>query len=239
MADWNPWHGCHKLSAGCANCYVYRQDAKHEKDSSVVTKNSSFYLPIKRYKNGDYKIKSGDFIWTCFTSDFLLADADEWRREAWSMIKERSDLTFLFITKRIDRFTVNLPEDWGAGYENVRVCCTTENQQMADYRLPIFKELPILHKSIICEPLLGPINLSNHLHGGWVKEVVVGGESGNMARLCNYEWVLDIRDQCIKNHVPFTFRQTGAKLVKSDKLYRIERKYQFSQAKKANIDYLK
>ena len=239
MADWNPWHGCHKLSAGCANCYVYRQDAKHEKDSSVVTKNSSFDLPIKRYKNGDYKIKSGDFVWTCFTSDFLLSDADEWRREAWSMIKERSDLTFLFITKRIDRFTVNLPEDWGVGYENVRVCCTAENQQMADYRLPIFKELPILHKSIICEPLLGPINLSDHLHGDWVKEVVVGGESGNTARPCNYEWVLDIREQCIKNHVPFTFRQTGAKLVKDSKLYHIERKHQFSQAKKANIDYLK
>ena len=88
MADWNPWHGCHKLSAGCANCYVYRQDAKHEKDSSVVTKNSSFDLPIKRYKNGDYKIKSGDFVWTCFTSDFLLSDADEWRRHVARLIAD-------------------------------------------------------------------------------------------------------------------------------------------------------
>ena len=26
MSIWNPWHGCHKISPGCANCYVYRRD---------------------------------------------------------------------------------------------------------------------------------------------------------------------------------------------------------------------
>ena len=26
MVVWNPWHGCHKISPGCANCYVYRRD---------------------------------------------------------------------------------------------------------------------------------------------------------------------------------------------------------------------
>ena len=25
-ADWNPWHGCTKISPGCKYCYVYRQD---------------------------------------------------------------------------------------------------------------------------------------------------------------------------------------------------------------------
>ena len=27
---WNLWHGCHKLSAGCKHCYVYRGDALWE-----------------------------------------------------------------------------------------------------------------------------------------------------------------------------------------------------------------
>ena len=35
-ALWNPWHGCHKLSEGCRNCYVYRIDSRHEKDASEV-----------------------------------------------------------------------------------------------------------------------------------------------------------------------------------------------------------
>ncbi|WP_434283332.1 hypothetical protein [Clostridium botulinum] len=33
------------------------------------------------------------------------------------MIKERSDLKFLFLTKRIDRFRYCIPEDWNDGYD--------------------------------------------------------------------------------------------------------------------------
>ncbi len=44
---WNAWHGCHKISAGCLNCYMFRRDAKYGKDSTVVTKTANFRLPIK------------------------------------------------------------------------------------------------------------------------------------------------------------------------------------------------
>ena len=37
---WNPWHGCKKLSPGCANCYVYRRDDSIGKDASIVTKTN-------------------------------------------------------------------------------------------------------------------------------------------------------------------------------------------------------
>ena len=80
---WNLWHGCHKLSEGCRHCYVYRTDGKYGKDSSVVTKTEKFDLPLLRKKNGTYKIPSGNLVYTCFTSDFLIEDADEWRAEAW------------------------------------------------------------------------------------------------------------------------------------------------------------
>ena len=76
------------------------------------------------------------------TSDFFLEEADEWRPECWRMIRERSDLRFAIITKRIHRFMECIPDDWGEGYPNVSVYCTVENQQMADYRLPIYLELP-------------------------------------------------------------------------------------------------
>lgn len=233
--NWNPWHGCHKISAGCQNCYVYRADARHGKDASAVTKTSGFYLPIAHARDGSYKIPAGSFIWMCFTSDFLLADADAWRAEAWRMIRERSDCEFLFITKRITRFAQCLPEDWGAGYANVSVCCTVENQAKVDERLPVFRDAPIHHKMIVCEPLLEHIDLSEYL-GDWVESVNVGGESGEEARLCDYEWILDIRRQCIAANVPFCFRQTGANFKKDRKLYRIPRKLQSAQARKANIN---
>lgn len=102
---WNPWHGCHKFSTGCQHCYVYRTDGKYGKDSSVVTKTEKFDLPLQQKKNKTYKIPSGNMVYTCFTSDFLVEDADEWRPEAWEMMRIRQDLHFLFITKRIDRLS--------------------------------------------------------------------------------------------------------------------------------------
>ncbi len=233
--SWNPWHGCNKISPGCLNCYVYRRDKEFDKDSTIVSKNSTFDLPIKKNKKGQYKIPSGSKIATCFTSDFLLDKADEWRIEAWKMIKERNDCDFLFITKRIDRFEINLPDDWNDGYDNVLICCTVENQKMADYRLPIFKKAKIKHKMIVCEPLLENIDLEKYLDSS-IEGVLVGGESGIDARICDYEWILNIRNQCLRKKVNFTFRQTGAKLKKDGKVYFIKRKDQFKQVKLANID---
>lgn len=160
MPLWNPWHGCHKLSAGCRHCYVYRIDEKHGRDSSVVTKTRNFDFPVRRTRTGTYKIPAGSTVFTCFSSDFFVEEADPWRPEAWEMIRERSDLHFFMITKRIDRLEANLPPDWEAGYPHVTICCTVENQERADYRLPIYRDAPIRHKIIICEPLLGPIDLS-------------------------------------------------------------------------------
>lgn len=232
---WNPWHGCHKTSAGCLNCYVYRIDGRNGRDASLVQKTASFYLPVSHARDGEYKIPPRSFFWTCFTSDFLLEDADPWRGEAWRMMRVREDCSFLFITKRITRFPQCIPDDWGDGYPNVAICCTAENQAKADERLPVFRDAPIRQKSIVCEPLLEAIDLSPYL-GGWVRGVTVGGESGEGARTCDYGWVLDIREQCIRAGVPFHFKQTGANFVKDGKRYSIPRKLQHAQAKKANID---
>lgn len=232
--NWNPWHGCRKVSDGCKNCYVYRGDARYGADASVVRKNAEFYLPIRHGRDGAYRIPPGSMIWTCFTSDFLLDQADAWRAEAWRMMRERSDCSFFFITKRIDRFTKCIPNDWGGGYGNVTICCTCENQRMADIRLPIYLSAPIRHKRIICEPLLSHIDLTPYLTDE-IEAVAVGGESGETARVCEYDWVADIREQCIKASIPFTFRQTGAKLLKDGRLYRIPRRLQHAQAKKSGL----
>jgi protein gp37 len=46
MAQWNLWHGCRKLSAGCKNCYVYRFDAAFNRDASSVSKTADYNLPL-------------------------------------------------------------------------------------------------------------------------------------------------------------------------------------------------
>lgn len=235
--SWNPWHGCKKISEGCRHCYVYRTDEKHGRDGSLLSYNKDFDLPVRRKKNGEYKVPSGAVLFTCFTSDLLLDEADERRGEAWRFMRERSDVDFIFFTKRITRLAQCLPEDWGDGYDNVIIGCTCENQKRADERLPVFLSLPIKHRLIVCAPLLESIDLSAYLDPKRIERVSAGGESGNEARICSYDWILSLRRQCVDAGVSFTFHQTGARFLKDGRLYRIKRPYQKSQARKADIDY--
>lgn len=232
---WNPWHGCIKYSEGCQNCYVYRRDASIGKDASLVVKNAGFDLPIRKKRDGSFKIPDGSTVYACMTSDFFLEQADAWRPDVWDMIRRRAGVRFLIITKRIARFEACIPPDWGTGYPNVEVCCTVESQKQCDIRLPIFSRLPIRAKSIICSPLLTDIDMRGYLNRG-VSRVVAGGESGSNARICKYDWVLHLRAQCIACNVPFFFQQTGARFVKDGRLYRIPRRLQHAQARRAGIN---
>ena len=121
------------------------------------------------------------------------------------------------------------------GYDNVIICCTVENQEMADYRLAIFKELPIKHKCITAQPLIEEINIEKYLDG--IELVVVGGESDSQARILDYQWVLKLREQCIRQDVNFEFRQCGTHFVKEGKQYKLQTKDLCKQAKLAGIDY--
>ncbi len=235
MCEWNPWHGCTKLSAGCQNCYVYRRDAMYDKSGGDFYKTKNFELPIKRDRRGEYKIAPGSRVFTCFTSDFFYERADELRSEAWRMIRERRDLEFFIVTKRIHRFLDCIPPDWRSGYPNVEICCTVENSEEAERRLPIFLSVPIAKKSIICEPLLEEIDLRRYLTSE-ILSLTAGGESGEGVRICDYDWVLSLRSQCRDAGVPFTFKQTGARFKKDGKIYNIPRQMQHSQAKRARID---
>lgn len=234
MAMWNPWLGCHRHSEGCRFCYIHKGDARRGVDTDDIVKTDRFYAPIVRKKNGEYKMKSG-IVYLGFSTDFLLPEADGWRGECWDMIRERSDCRFLFLTKRIDRFLDCVPSDWGSGYDNVIVGCTVENQRRADERLPIFADLPIRRKNIICQPMLSPIQLEQYLDG--VELVVVGGESDRNARPLSYDWVLDVREQCVCHQVRFEFRQCGTHFIKDGRAYTLQVRDLTSQARKANINY--
>lgn len=238
MVMWSPWRGCHKHSEGCKFCYIHKGDTKRGIDTDNVVKTEKITAPIEKYKKGEhkgqYKMKSGETVYLCFSSDFLLEDADRWRDECWKIIKERNDLHFIFLTKRIERFSDCMPGDWGSGYDNVTVGCTIENQAMADYRLSIFESLPIKHKNIICQPLIEEIDIEQYLKG--VELVVVGGESDHNARPLDYKWVLSVREQCMRNGIKFEFRQCGSNFIMDGKLYKINVRQLCSQARKANIN---
>ena len=246
-ANWNLWHGCTKISAGCMNCYMYRRDEAVGKDPSVVQKTANFNLPVRRLRSGqfkgEYKVPSGSHIYTCFSSDFFHPDADAWREEAWDMIRERADCSFFMITKRPERIGDHLPADWGEGWDHVIIAVTCENQEMIDKRLPVYLSLPLYHHSVMIEPMLTAVDLGPYIDdyrsadgSPVIRHVSVGGESGTKARPCDYSWVEAVHSQCEKNGITFYYHQTGARLIKDGKIYNIPRRYQHSQAHKAGLD---
>lgn len=235
MILWNLIHGCHRKSEGCAHCYVFTRDEQHDIDTNIVRKTSSFNLPLKRNRQKEWKIPSGSMVMTCFSSDFFIEEMDEWRDEAWEMMRLRKDLQFYMVTKRPERITESLSSYWDEIKERIYICCTMENQRRVDERLPIFKSLPIAHREIIVEPMLEAVDFHGELDG--IEEITVGGESGLKARPCHYEWILDVRRQCIEAGICFQFMQTGANFIKDGRHYVLDHRTQMKQARKANIDY--
>ena len=236
---WNPWHGCIKKSEGCENCYMYFLDKMREKDGSVIyrTKNG-FDYPLHKDRHGNYKIKSGETIRVCMTSDFFLEQADEWRSEAWDIMRERSDVVFFLLTKRPERVAEHLPEDWGGGWENIFFNVTAENQIRADERIPILLDLPFKHKGVMCAPFIGRVSIRSYLETGQIEQILCDGENYDGARPCNYEWVKLLREECEANDVTFTFCGTGRRFIKDGRLYKIEGNgIQSNQAYRSGLSY--
>ena len=223
--NWNPWHGCVKCSEGCQNCYVYFLDKMRGKSGSDIYKTKTgFRYPLSKDRSGKYKIQSGEMISVCMTSDFFLAEADEWRAEAWDMMRLRSDVIFLLLTKRIGRVRDHLPENWGNGWDNIFLNVTCENQRRADERIPILLDLPFKHKGLHLAPLLGPVSIGKYLESGQIEQVACGGENYSGSRPCDFDWVRALREECVSKDITFCFMETGTNFIRDGISYRIRSK---------------
>ncbi|MEO1417519.1 MAG: DUF5131 family protein [Bacteroidota bacterium] len=228
-ATWNPWHGCTKVSAGCKNCYMYRDKAKYGQDGSTVQRSKTqFTAPLKW--------KKPQLIFTCSWSDFFEPQADEWRAEAWEIIKQTPQHTYQILTKRPERIKKCLPKDWivetesrdrplELNYPNVWLGVSVENQQTAEERIPILNAVPAICRFISFEPLLEMIHLSRELSNfrpwDWdlIHWIIIGGESGNDSgihryRRCRNSWIKVMAYPFLKNQIPVFIKQLGTHLAK-------------------------
>ncbi len=237
---WNPWHGCIKKSEGCRYCYMYFLDKQRNMDGARVFKvKNNFDYPLHKDKNGNYKIKSGEQIRVCMTSDFFLEDADKWRQDAWKIMRQRSDVIFYLLTKRPERVAQCLPDDWNNGWENIFFNVTCENQVRADERIPILLKLPFKHKGIMAAPFIGRVKIAKYLQSGQIEQVIAGGENYDGARPLYYQWVKELYDDCVQYNVTFCFIETGSVFVKDGKTYNIpDKRKQSVQAWRSGLQYI-
>lgn len=209
-ATWNPHYGCHKVSAGCKNCYMFRDVKRYGKDPNFVirAKHATFIAPLTWARNN--KLVAGSRIFTCSWSDWFIEEADKFRNEEWDIIRNTPMFDYLILTKRPERIADHLPLDWGNGYPNVWLGVSTENQEMYDKRVQYLANIPAVVKFISAEPLLGDINLhASIIDIDWV---ITGGESDpENPRKSNIYWFINIRDQCTAHGIPYFHKQNGGR----------------------------
>jgi len=214
-ATWNPWQGCGRKSSGCANCYMFTAKKRYGQDPSMVVRSSdkTFYAPLKWEPS---------LIFVCSWSDFFIKEADEWRGDAWDVIRQTPQHSYQLLTKRPERIKGCLPDDWGDGWPHVWLGVSVEDQRAADERIPLLLQTPAAVRFISAEPLLEAVTIGlagtapkdwgygytgiyNLLH--WV---IVGAESGPNRRPFEVAWAEDIYDECEDVDVPFYGKQGPA-----------------------------
>ena len=218
----NPWWGCTEVSPGCAHCYA---EALAQRGVGIGGGPVEWGRGKDRRRNSadywreplDWNTRAGRRnirikVFCASMCDVFDAEVDpSWRVDLWELVRRCRNLDWQILTKRPENIEAMLPPDWGDGWPHVWLGTSVEDQSRADARIPILAAIPAAIRFLSVEPLLGPVSLD--LRG--ISWVICGGESGRSARPLDPAWVLSVRDQCVKNKVPFFFKQWGGQNKKA------------------------
>lgn len=197
---------------------MYRIEDKKKIDPAEVRKGSDFREPLAS------KFKKPELIFTCSMSDFFIDDADQWRPEAWEIIKDTPQHTWLILTKRPERIKDCLPPDWGDGYPNVWLGISVENNKNL-HRLNSLAEIPCKLRFISAEPLLETIDFTQEIDGKTPIDafewIILGGESGDdygkyRYRECREKWIYETFAPLLQMGKYIFVKQVGTFVSKND-----------------------
>jgi protein gp37 len=155
-----------------------------------------------------------------------------WREDLWKLIEATPNLDWIICTKRI-----GIVPPWMALYgwpANAWLLITVCNQEEVDRDVPKLLQLPVPVRGLSVEPMLGRVDLCETFgmwwnqtmgcfegtssvgfnrrgKGGGIDWVIVGGESGPLARPMRLEWARSLKDQCAAAGAKFFFKQAGGR----------------------------
>lgn len=205
-STWNPVTGCSKISAGCFNCYAERManrlhamgNKRYARGFEVTLHHDLIETPLSWKKPRTIFVNSmSDLFHEKIPASFI--------KEVFKTMAEAHWHNFQILTKRADRLAELAPRlQWPA---NVWMGVTVESQKYVD-RINKLRTTDAAIKFLSIEPLISPIERIS-LNG--IDWVIAGGESGLRCRPMSAEWVRTIRDVCIKEEVPFFFKQWGGR----------------------------
>lgn len=216
-ATWNVITGCSKISPGCTNCYAERM-AKRLAGRCGYPKQNSFQVTFHKDRiNLPLQWRKPLRIFVNSMGDLFHEDVDiGMLTRVFDVMYECKQHTFLILTKRPERIVPMLYEAHGDGWrymrkgnflKNVWFGVTAENQEQADKRTYILRNIPCSVRFVSVEPMLSPVTLEFFDYR--INWVICGGETGPGARSIKPEWIRSLRDQCSSAAVPFFFKGWG------------------------------
>lgn len=213
-ATWNPVTGCTKISAGCDNCYAARFSERFrgvpghpfETGFDLTMRPERLAQPLAWKKPRRIFVNSmSDLFHKEIPKSYIAAVFDTMEAADWhvyQVLTKRSSLLQKFINDRY-RTRPAPPHMWfGVSLEGAPTVSRIAHLQRANASI----------RFLSIEPLIAPVGTLNLDGIDWV---IVGGESGPHARPMDRQWVIAIRNQCLKARVAFFFKQWGGRSPKS------------------------
>jgi protein gp37 len=209
-ATWNPVTGCKKISAGCDNCYAARFSERFrgvpghpfETGFDLTLRPERLLQPLGWKRSRMIFVNSmSDLFHKQIPQQYIAAVFDTMEKANWhtyQILTKRSSLLCKFINNRYWDRPASAHMWFGVSIENEQATSRVRHLQSANCSI----------RFLSIEPLIAPVG---KLCLDGIHWVIVGGESGPRARPIQKEWVIDIRNQCIKNNVAFFFKQWGGR----------------------------
>lgn len=211
---WNPVTGCTKISSGCDNCYAERfserfrgvKDHPFEHGFDLTLKPERVGQPLTWKKPRMVFVNSmSDLFHKEVPKEYIANVFETMEKADWhifQVLTKRSSLMKKFVNERYKDKPVP---------EHIWLGISVEDQSKRS-RIKHLQDTNASIRFLSIEPLIGPIGKLNLKDIQWV---IVGGESGPYARPMQLSWARSVRDQCIKQKVPFFFKQWGGFRPKS------------------------
>jgi len=203
-STWNPVTGCTRISLGCLNCYAKRM-AERLRAMRQERYRNGFKLTLHPQAIEEpYHWKRPRVVFVNSMSDLFHEKIPfEFIRDIFQAMNDNKHHTFQILTKRSERLREMAPKlNWS---ENIWMGVTIESNGYVR-RADDLRKVNAAVRFLSLEPLLGSLP---DLELDGIDWVIVGGESGPGARPMKEKWVLDIKQKCEKENIPFFFKQWG------------------------------
>ena len=207
-ATWNPWTGCHRVSKECIGCYADALLSRTGRTFNVLALTQTWKTPYELNAMAAAQNRQA-ICFVCSLSDFFHASADNWRKDAWRVIRDCKHVNFMLLTKRPERIVECLPADWNNGKNYPGAWLGTTCGVRSSYpRVDILRTIPCSLRFLSIEPLMESVADIDLSGIGWV---ATGGMSGPLHReqRMRLAWAAEVHDRCRQQGVPFLFKQAS------------------------------